>query len=92
MDQLSTLSENLPFLASTYNIQAFTGFIVLISIIDLALKGWGMWRAGRMNKKAWFIAILIINSVGILPIIFLLLTKGEYRKLQEANTPATASL
>lgn len=87
MDQLSTLSENLPFLASTYNIRAFIAFIVLATIIDLVFKGWGMWRAGRMNKKVWFIAILIINSVGILPIIFLLLTKGEYKKLQEGNVP-----
>ena len=92
MDQLSILSENLPFLGSAYNMQTFMGFIFIISLVDMALKGWGMWRAGRMGKKVWFIAILIVNSIGILPIIFLLLTKGEYKKFLDAHAPAASAL
>ena len=92
MDQLSTISENLPYLANAYNFQALTIFIIVMSTVDMALKGWGMWRAGRMGKKVWFIAILIVNSIGILPIIFLLLTKGEYKKFLDSHAPAASAL
>ncbi len=80
MDALSILNQNSGFLMETYNMSAFMGGIFLLSFVDLALKGWGMWRAARMEKKSWFLALLFINSMGILPVIFLLLTKGEYEK------------
>lgn len=59
----------------------FLGLIIPLVILDVALKGWGMWRAARMNKTVWFVALLLVNSMGILPAIFLLLTKDEYAKL-----------
>lgn len=52
--------------------------LVPLALLDVILKGWGMWRAARMGKQGWFIALLIINSLGILPAIFLLLTQDEY--------------
>lgn len=65
-----------------------TGFVMFpflwalapLAILDLALRGWALWRAARMNKQVWFIVLLIVNSFGILPGIFLLLTNEEYRK------------
>jgi hypothetical protein len=55
----------------------------ILALFDLFLKGWAMWRAARMGKRYWFIAILLINSLGILPGIFLLMTSEEYRKYKE---------
>lgn len=60
---------------------AFFGLFALLALVDLALKGWGMWRAAKMNKQGWFIALLLINSLGILPAIFLLITKDDYEKM-----------
>ncbi|NOS67667.1 MAG: hypothetical protein HOO67_04870 [Candidatus Peribacteraceae bacterium] len=54
--------------------------IIPFILIDLVLKALSMWRAARMNMTAWFIALFIVNSLGILPIIFLLLTNTEYKK------------
>lgn len=71
-DQLSTLEQLVPF----------TLLLIPLAIADLALKGWGMWRAAKMNKTIWFIALLIVNSMGVLPIIFLLMTKKEYRNFR----------
>jgi hypothetical protein len=49
-------------------------WVLLISvIIELALKGFALYRAARNEQKYWFIAILIVNSIGILPLIYLLL-------------------
>jgi hypothetical protein len=58
----------------------YIGILVVLALLDVALKGWGMWRAARMSKKVWFIALLIVNSIGILPVIFLLLTNTEYER------------
>ena len=35
-------------------------------------KGIALWKASRNNQWGWFIAILLINTVGILEIIYLL--------------------
>lgn len=40
--------------------------------LDLVLKGIALWRSSKNNQKYWFIALLLINSVGILPAIYLL--------------------
>ena len=45
--------------------------IGLLAIWDLAWKGMGLWRAARNGDNAWFVVMLIINSVGILPILYL---------------------
>lgn len=58
----------------------FAGFLILLVLADIALRGWALWRAARMDKNIWFIALLIVNSVGILPAFFLLFTQEEYAK------------
>lgn len=70
--QAASMSPLWPFLPS----------LILLAFLDLALKGWALWRAARMGKDIWFIALLLVNSLGILPIIFLLITKEEYGKMK----------
>lgn len=50
----------------------FVSLIVLISLWELVWKGIALWKCGRNNQLVWFIAILILNTAGILPIIYLL--------------------
>ena len=61
----------------SYNLS--TNWAVVIAILalwELAWKGIALWKAGRRNQLGWFIAILVINSVGILPIYYLISTGG----------------
>jgi len=54
---------------------AHPGFILLLAIViiwDLVWKVTGAWRAGRNNQFAWFLVILIFNTVGILPLVYLI--------------------
>ena len=44
---------------------------------DLAWKGLAMWRAAKRNEPWWFVALMLINSVGILPIAYLLVWGKE---------------
>ncbi len=38
----------------------------------LLWKGLALWRAARGEQKFWFIALLSLNTLGVLEIIFLL--------------------
>jgi hypothetical protein len=51
------------------------GLILLIPflVFDLILKGIALWKSAKNGQKVWFIALLIVNSIGILPLIYLLL-------------------
>jgi len=48
--------------------------IILIALIiwETTWKGIALWKAGRNNHLVWFIFIFIFNTLGILPIIYLL--------------------
>ena len=46
-------------------------FLVVVAW-SLVWKGFALWRAGRENSPAWFVVILIVNTFGILEIVYLL--------------------
>ncbi len=45
--------------------------IIVLSIWEMIWKGIALWKAGRNNHIGWFVAIFIVNTIGILPIIYL---------------------
>ncbi|MBI4180593.1 MAG: hypothetical protein HY528_01535 [Chloroflexi bacterium] len=45
--------------------------IPLVIVWDMSWRGVALWKAGRSARLAWFIALLIFNTVGILPIIYI---------------------
>jgi len=47
--------------------------IILIPLIiwEAIWKAIALWKSARNSQLVWFIAILVINSVGILPIVYL---------------------
>lgn len=49
---------------------AWAIFIVLM-IWTLVWKGLALWRAVEVKAKWWFIVFLVVNSLGILEIIYL---------------------
>ena len=60
--------------------QGLYKWFLLFLVIDLVLRGFALWRSARQEHKWWFIALLVINSLGILPGIYLL-THRESQKL-----------
>lgn len=48
------------------------GLLAPILVWSLFWKGLALWRAGRNNQPYWFVALLIINTLGILEIAYLL--------------------
>lgn len=57
-------------------------FVLLVPILlwELIWKGIGLWKSGRNNQLIWFIAIFIFNTLGILPIIYILFFQKKKRK------------
>lgn len=45
-------------------------FFVLVAW-SLVWKGLALWRAGRLGERGWFVALLILNTLGILELIYL---------------------
>ena len=56
-----TILDN-PFYASMF---------LLLSLWGLAWKGVTLWKSARNNQKKWFLALLLVNTFGILEIIYL---------------------
>lgn len=44
--------------------------VLLITIWQLVWSGYALWLAARAQRVWWFVAILIINSLGILEILY----------------------
>ena len=45
--------------------------IILVTAWSLAWKGYALWRAAKGNQKNWYIALLVINTIGLLEIVYL---------------------
>lgn len=54
--------------------QLGNGFIIFIAILiiwTIPWKGIALWKSARNNHKWWFIAMLLVNSLAILEIIYI---------------------
>ena len=51
--------------------------LIILAIWDGVWKLIAMWKAGRNNDMAWFICIALINTIGILPIVYILLQRKK---------------
>lgn len=45
--------------------------IWLIIFWTIPWKGVALWRSAKLNKKTWFIVFLVINTLGILEILYI---------------------
>ena len=58
----------------------FLPLVICFVIWELVWKLLALWRAARNNNKVWFVAIALINSAGILPILYLLFHKDRHNR------------
>ena len=60
----------------------FIPVIIILSIWDAVWKAIAMWKSARNNHLVWFICICIFNTIGILPIIYILMHKNKSEELK----------
>lgn len=46
------------------------GIITVAAIWDSAWKGYAIWKAVRRRQYRWIPPLLIVNSVGLLPMLY----------------------
>ncbi len=51
--------------------------IVVLALFDAVMKVIAMWKSARNNHLAWFVCIAVFNTIGILPIVYLVLEKHK---------------
>ena len=54
-------------------------FIALAILWTLVWKGLALWRSATLRQKYWFLAVLLINTLGILEIIYLFVVSRKYQ-------------
>lgn len=61
-------------------------FFFMFMVWTLPWKGIALWKAARSGHKIWFIALLIVNTLAILEIVYIFIFS---RKVQiiEAKKP-----
>jgi methionyl-tRNA synthetase len=50
----------------------FALLVATVALWSLIWKGLALWRAARVEQTAWFVILLVVNTAGILEIIYLL--------------------
>ncbi len=61
------------------------GWMLLPVIVwSLFWKGCALWIAVKNNQKGWFLALLVLNTVGILEIVYIFaIVKKKWIDIQE---------
>lgn len=50
----------------------------IYTMVFVALKGFVLWRASKNDHKIWFVAVLFLNTLGIVEITYLLLDRFKF--------------
>jgi hypothetical protein len=83
-----------PYAAGLWGV--FVPLLIVAALWTVVLKGYSLWYAARDGQKWWFIALLVVNTLGILEIIYLLFFRpsAPYKHVVEdvkKNAPPVGS-
>ncbi|WP_218118868.1 DUF5652 family protein [Psychroflexus sediminis] len=53
------------------------GILLFLLVVDVVLKLIALWQSARRKQVAWFIFLALINSLGILPAIYLIVNRNK---------------
>ena len=52
--------------------------LILVTLWSIPWKGLALWKAAQLSHKRWFILLLIVNTFGILDIIYIRFVARKY--------------
>ena len=61
--------HNYPVFALAPGVKLLLALLIIWSVI---WKGIALWKAARNSQTAWFVIMLLVNTAGILEIIYIL--------------------
>ena len=83
-EQLPNVYDSIATLFGVSQTVAIVIFAI-ITIWSLVWKGLALWKSARKNSLIWFIALLIINTVGILEILYIFIFSKMGGKSKKKN-------
>jgi hypothetical protein len=63
-------------------IQTNPWVVALMLLWVLPWKGVALWKAAKNDHKAWFVALLIINTLAVLEILYIFIF-GKRKKIEK---------
>lgn len=77
---MNTSTPDLQTLLEDYS--TLIGVLLFLVVVDAILKLITLWQSARRKQLAWFIFLALINSLGILPVIYLIIHrhKDKFRR------------
>lgn len=72
--------------------------MIILMILSILLKAYALWTAVKRDEKGWFVALLIINTLGILELVYLYGVAGKtiddfkalFKKNDNTSVPPSA--
>ena len=55
--------------------------LIILIVWDMVWRSNALWKSARNKHLAWFICLIIFNTIGVLPIIYILIDR--YKKKEE---------
>lgn len=70
----------------------FLIFLLVIAVVwSVIWKGVALWKSARYGQKAWFVVLLIVNTVGLLEIVYLaFFQRKPIRRIMKPARPVQA--
>lgn len=66
---------------------AFVALLVLLALWSIVWKGIALWKAARLSHMKWFIVLLVVNTIGILEIIYIFLVAKKSESAARTDVP-----
>ncbi len=72
--------------------------VLIIGVWSLVWKGLALWKSAHKNSMIWFIVLLVVNTIGILEILYIFVfskisledkgkkAKAETQKIKKQNS------
>ena len=55
--------------------------VAILGIWSLIWKGFALWRSAQDQSKVWFVVLLIVNTLGVLEIVYIFVISPMRKKL-----------
>ncbi len=63
---------------------SFTLIALAIILWTLPWKGFALWKAAQNKHKYWFVALLLINTLGLLEIFYIFVVNRKNKNVAES--------
>lgn len=64
-----------------YMTPAYLIFIIIIVLWEGVWKAFALWRAAKNDSKLWYILLILFNTAGILPIVYLFVISKKHPEI-----------